>query len=332
MQDDIPGNVEGNTANRWPFTAYDFFGYLIPGSIFAIAITIFESLTSGNADILVFRYAIRVLEAFNHSIVNEWLSVSIILISLLAITFVLGHIISSISSLFLDRILVRRCIGYPIKQLLNTNKPAIDEYWYDKFSRSIWETLYVVLNLIIIVAYIGGVFQARFLKYWQLITVLLISLFCVLAFVKILTNYLRGKGYKKWVPPRFLRFVRIIAIDCPSACFRGPINLFLSIIGADQAFSPSFIDEYNRKYKSFCYSSTYRGDEEVEGAESSISYWFPLIYLETRYGIVRNRLDNWRHIYSFARNTATAFWLAGVYCVSSLLVQDISFPSVMTQH
>lgn len=90
-----------------PFNSYDFFGYLLPGTLFSFGIA------------YVFWDELPLKEwLFQKHEINAFVVV-LVLLGLLAGLYFIGQIIGSISHLLYDRLLVRNIIGYPFQYILN---------------------------------------------------------------------------------------------------------------------------------------------------------------------------------------------------------------------
>lgn len=90
-----------------PFNSYDFFGYLLPGTLFAF----------GTAYVFWEDLPLKSWLTEKHEI-NAFVVV-LVLLGLLAGLYFIGQIIGSISHLLYDRLVVRNIIGYPFQYILD---------------------------------------------------------------------------------------------------------------------------------------------------------------------------------------------------------------------
>lgn len=96
----------------WPFSSYDFFGYLMPGLIFLTSLL-------GWCCYADFEWASN----FSISAIRELKLGDSLLIIFLGFTssYFAGHLIGAISHILYDRMIIRNIIGYPMQRLLNVN-------------------------------------------------------------------------------------------------------------------------------------------------------------------------------------------------------------------
>ncbi|MBO4829705.1 MAG: hypothetical protein J5534_09810 [Fibrobacter sp.] len=101
-----------------PFNTYDFFGYLLPGTLFSLGLAgIFHS------------DALKVYKKFEG--MSSFLAVISTLI-VCACLYFLGQIIGCIGHIIYDRIIVRNILGYPFYKILGMNSGL--KYSYKNFS------------------------------------------------------------------------------------------------------------------------------------------------------------------------------------------------------
>lgn len=121
---------------------YDFFGYLLPGFTFGILflnsgdlVLMFDKLVvsyGGQSEKLLYKPVMpQILEMINHSL---FLGILITIVG----AYIAGHILSSLSSLFLERLVVERIFKFPADNLFRrSNKPMSiwKRYWFPKYRR-----------------------------------------------------------------------------------------------------------------------------------------------------------------------------------------------------
>jgi len=108
---------------RTLFTQYDIFAYFIPGITFILGIfyyefRLFNEIKSDSIHIPIYHGITEIFK--NVSTLNWILSFFFIIVSI-SLIYATGHIVSSASSLFIDRALVYKGYGYPYEYLLNYN-------------------------------------------------------------------------------------------------------------------------------------------------------------------------------------------------------------------
>lgn len=98
-----------------PFNAYDFFGYILPGSLFSFGLLyLFKDKMSFDEQQIE---CLTKMSAF---------SAILLLLGLLAILYFVGQVIGCVSHLLYDRLFVRNVIGYPFQYILDL-KPRPDD-------------------------------------------------------------------------------------------------------------------------------------------------------------------------------------------------------------
>lgn len=137
-----------NDMKSWPFSSYDFFGYLMPGFIFLLSLF-------GWFKYAEFDFLKNVVMPFKGGI-NIGNSL-LILFFVFSLSYFIGHLIGAVSHILYDRMLIRSCIGYPIHYILNTGKtPSL-------FTR----TLYLIGILIFcFILILPGLFELCYL-FWN---------------------------------------------------------------------------------------------------------------------------------------------------------------------
>lgn len=107
------------------FTLYDIFGYLIPGATFVILIWI-----GLHPEILKYLIGLSYSVPTIIIILSKYWTIWIIIG--LVITYILGHIIASISSMLFEKIIIGECLKYPTYNMLPQN--IIDEHLGSKLN------------------------------------------------------------------------------------------------------------------------------------------------------------------------------------------------------
>lgn len=101
-----------------PFNSYDFFGYILPGTLFSFG--------------MLYLFKDEVIEIVsNHDFMQQIMGMStflaiMVLLGMLALLYFIGQVIGCVSHLLYDRLLVRNVIGYPFQYILDL-KPRPDD-------------------------------------------------------------------------------------------------------------------------------------------------------------------------------------------------------------
>ncbi|MBI9040271.1 hypothetical protein [Lutibacter sp.] len=113
-----------------PFSVYDFLGYFIPGALFLYSFYIIRYFK--NCDIINFEKLFNTIDEPN-------LEIGILF---LITSYVLGHLLSFISSISVEQYSIWR-YGYPSKYLLNF---SIEKYWNFKgsFLKGFWRIIMIL--------------------------------------------------------------------------------------------------------------------------------------------------------------------------------------------
>src|SRR5687767_12273949 len=100
-----------------PFSAYDFFGYLIPAFLFLLCVYLFE--LSAKRFIPDYHQPFRsICELTLPAKDAQFFFQAGYVVGFVLAAYVCGHIIGTISSVLLDRTLVSKAHGYPSERLI----------------------------------------------------------------------------------------------------------------------------------------------------------------------------------------------------------------------
>ncbi len=157
---------------RVPFGTYDFFGYLIPGmtlifNIYLICIGYHWSL-SGDKNISLIspvNYFLEDMSKILNSNASTFFQITVV-IFLLIFAYVIGHIIGSISSLFLDRILVFKAYGYPYESIIQNKTLKLLKYDVQrKIDSNQWRAIFFWANFLLVIWIVSSVIYNSLPKY-----------------------------------------------------------------------------------------------------------------------------------------------------------------------
>ncbi|MCE9597051.1 MAG: hypothetical protein K8S54_03705 [Spirochaetia bacterium] len=122
---DVASKV-GNLA--LPFTLYDFFGYLLPGVVFWMAMLLSLDATHFVLGMLAYQQPmwgssqqLRIFHAVQELVKGSPWFISV---SSALLCYITGHLVSAISSFFGERLFVERTLGYPGRNLFLKNAPT----------------------------------------------------------------------------------------------------------------------------------------------------------------------------------------------------------------
>jgi hypothetical protein len=302
-------------AGRLQLTAYDLLGYLTPGGTMILSIFVFEYLV--NTRVLHEHGARIALKApllesttqlFGLTIASgSSVGVFVILAVLLALAYVVGHVIASVSALLLDRTLVFKGYGYPCSNLLRV--PRADDPDRD-LSRAYYRGIFFWTNVLLIATY-----TALFMTRYGSALLLWLSLGCawlivVVTALKLLISSRHGKHRNVQTMRRFtnsiLRYVFAGVFDMLSHPLR-------EIMSTQRSFDAEFLSLYRRLFR-----GAFGINVDTAGTNT---FWLSYCYVAEKSEHLRTLLSFWRTMYTFARNLATAFYLAFLYCFCWLVAQ-----------
>jgi ABC-type transport system involved in cytochrome bd biosynthesis fused ATPase/permease subunit len=122
-----------------PFTLYDFFGYLIPGLTF-LSIILFSSDIPNAIELIVQKLTTANSISPHYFVLNDILNIfkqsPFFVTSLILLTsYICGHIIAVLASLFFERLIVERLLNYPTNNLFYSQKLK-HKYIFPKYRRA----------------------------------------------------------------------------------------------------------------------------------------------------------------------------------------------------
>lgn len=310
-----------------PISAYDIFGYFIPGAIALLAAYFFEFLTNLQLTKPIDLY-LPLLTAFNVSgeavfDVNQWVLSVMFFIAILIIIYIIGHIVSSLSSFCIDRVLIFKGYQYPYQILLGLKNDTKD------LSRSFYRGLFFWVNVWLLLVYL---FVILYNQEWLEQTINWLSLYIVgviLLKVMISNPPIIPSRWMQWIESKSPISLLAKKVDgLPrffiGKLFAGPydfITTYLSnFIGSRKPFEQEFIESYKKLF-------LLKFGLEVEKAVTN-NYWFCAGYIAEKSPALNAIVVNFLHMYSYARNVSTAFYLAFLYCFVSLFLQGQLFQSL----
>lgn len=292
-------------SKSWPFSSYDFFGYLMPGLIFFMTLCAW----------LIYADYISLPEDF----IKEFKSVAIgnsiiILFIVFSISYFLGHLIGAVSHLLYDRILIRNIIGYPFQRLLKTSHEPDDE------TRSSYiKILMVLLALLIIPGFVElcVYLYDTILFSWEkvlmidnLIPLFFESLFGVLAFIYLFCLFI-GRIRKmnndevgKKDDKKTGHSENIIAAIVKRFVLK-PIR---KLTATNTFLENEIVAEFESLMKKQHHLNVNTNSSDV--------FWLASIDLQ-KDKCVDRRLMNWLNLYGCLRNYSCAFFMLAVIIASS---------------
>ena len=136
----------GEGKRNLPLDLYDFFGYLAPALSFFIVLFLFEYLLmkiNVSDGLYIFKFVNLIFK-----INSNYIFLLSLVIIFVVILYVFGHLIATISCLFIDRIFINKAYGYPYKSLLfNYNNDGSNYKEKEGVQVNYYRSLFLFINL-----------------------------------------------------------------------------------------------------------------------------------------------------------------------------------------
>lgn len=292
-----------------PFSVADVFDYLIPGAMLLATMTLFDYRLA-DASLLREQAAYTPLRDLFSTVSTPILAhkdavLSLFFVSALAVTsYVAGHITSSFSSLFIDRVLIYKGHGYPYRQLLRF--PISSRRPPKSFKSAYYRGIFFWANLTFITL-LAWILMAGMMLLVLAVSFALASLAFTVVKIYISNNPWRNRA--GWPEERerlkgfFVGFARL---------YDGLAQLYTSYTGSRDSLERPIRVAYAKYFlKHFGCKPTMM---------SSSNYWLTSCYVIEHSPEFAKLMMNWLRLYEFARNLSTAAYLAFMYVLVSLFM------------
>jgi hypothetical protein len=273
-----------------PFDLYDVFGYIVPGLILLISI-VSLMFQYGNDLPIRINYFMEnhTISSFDLKSMKEstpwWLEITL-LVTLLSIVYIIGHIIASISSLLIDKYLIRKISGYPSEILFKIENT-------DKFKKGYYKLFFFIINIYLI--------RLFYFTRPRLVEIVLISLF--IALLIIAKFIVSTKNIKNRFRPQLDKIGDKISIP-----FNFIIKFIVHSFSLNEPFSEEFINIYNSKFKEWF-------NMDISHSKTNL-YWLSYCYVVDRNEHMRDVIRHFLRLYGFTRNLSTTFFLIFLFILS----------------
>jgi hypothetical protein len=320
---------------RGPFTPYDIMGYLVPGGVLLVVLGGFEGTVRQLAGekvrihTPVYSALSRVVTEAAHN--GSWSNQALTILVAITTAYVIGHIVASVSALAVDRWYVEKAHGYPFRFLLR-----LDSTEGSDVSRAFHRGFFFWLNVYL------------FLRFFSLPNGLPLSDFIPRPFRELVpgalsvTNLAWAARVCGWLLIGMLGAKIILSATAGSEdrttkrllettagkvirrflafLIRGlarPARVITHFLG-NYLHSRNRLDEASiRLFKSGLLrmlNVESSSPDAQELLQSSSTYWYASLHIRATSTQLFEPVDNWLRLYGFARNLATAFYLAFLYC------------------
>ena len=269
--------------------SYDFFGYLMPGLIvFLAAFVAFQQIVSNCTQ----GRAITIIQESAAGLSTTVFSAASALIILGC--YLIGHLSSSISSFFFDKMLVRNVLGYPFQMLLFDDNSNWDY-------RSSAYRAYISSTLLSIFFYVFG------FKIPIMVVTIDYSHLLYLLFALLILQGINGQIFRH-LPvalssntTHWMHLVyKIVAVPFWLSEF-----FAVQFLGLTKTFPPAVKDRIQDKFNSIF-------KMPLSATLASESYWAVYWYVTSSNQYLRIKIDKWLVLYGFMRNTSCAALLASI--------------------
>ncbi|MBI1318857.1 MAG: hypothetical protein GC168_07890 [Candidatus Hydrogenedens sp.] len=310
------GRISKVSTIGMPVSVYDVFGYLSPALTSVVLAIGFERWGQYVAGKEFRAILLPVLENNIPPHTESWLYQGFIVVAAVCLLYTYGHIISSASSLVIDRLLVFRGLGYPYEKLLALNTAWIKKSEYLRWGIQGVFVSSVALTISMYSTYFfyldkGISIYARYVASYPYLDVL--RLFSLAGAVKLIAG-LSALGLFGALLVIFLEMLRRILdakLKTPGENYRVlvsflsisrvPALLFSKIVYRQNGFSKAFRKRYEDAFKE-CFKLDSR-------LEETNNYWMTCAYVELHSPRLYIKLTNWFHMYSYSRNVAMSLFL-----------------------
>lgn len=236
---------------------------------------------------------------------NSWLQAFLLTGAVVLGGYVVGHVVASVSTLLVERLLVSKGYGWPVNQLLNRDRPEEDE------SRKFYRGLFAWANAYLLLRYMK---QPMEVPYASALLLFMESILLVLLVGKVLTWAVHWKLVDA--------IIHYICIPYDWAA-----RMLARVLGTRDALPEAVIRVFEQKFDAIAPIKL-----TDLGNESTATYWFPYLFLQHRAPYLLPTLAHWRTLYVFCRNLSTALYLAAAYLAFGISAQVGSVHSESVSH
>jgi len=300
-----------------PFTTYDFLGYLAPGFALLTSIAAYEinyvRLAQKYSAVPEMRRPLSTIFSLIKPEKEDWMMAAALILCAVGVAYILGHVISSVSSFFLDRILLNRGYGYPYENLLDLPKT---DFRREYITKPYYRAAYLYFNIGLLGCYISTIYLERIDAVVVLFAVL-IPLFFLFFYMIIILKYKyclsrrRNKKDKK-LSEKFLTAAPLWGLcnDC---------HLFSSLSrpfdwGAEKM--SHFLHTREPLNQTSIATIKERLQERnliEEGTYDTNYFWMPYFTVLEHNERLSPYITNWLRLYSFNRNLSASFYIVYIY-------------------
>lgn len=301
---------------RLPLTPADIFGVVTPGGTLLLVALAFDFLLAGanGAENHVRQPLLSfVRNVYQATVGHDAISQIIGGVVALACFYVVGNVIASISAICLDRILVYKGYGYPYAYLLKVDP----EHRRSLLSTAFYRGMLFWVNSTLVVIYLA-LFVHTKARVGEAIAVTTDVIAWFLVFLCSLFVFTKIVAGSPWVRPKVRgRWVETYLVRAYCGLYEVIARMIAKLINTRVPFNDSFLTRYRVRFV-----EQFNTQPELAGTNN---FWFCYCYVIERSIALRNVLSHAQTTCVFARNLATALYLAFLYCFGSLVLQKTRY-------
>lgn len=284
-----------------PFSAYDFFGCLLPGLILIISLWVLLVI-EGLWEPTKWPVPLQEMRAIINDLSRQGsVSKAVLLVFGIAGVYVLGHVVATLSHLVLDRFFMQRVIGYPTQAYLRLKN--------DGYFQSCGYVVAYTFIMLSIISSIASAFSTIHAIWFRCISaglmfvsgIAIITVICLALMKKIvISNRGRNSDFTGGALARQWRSTRLVRLwlNVYRFTFGSLVSFLRSLLSLDKAFCPDLQSGIIRQIeKDFGISKP---------SFHSDAFW--LVYYRTAQlsPSVDAQIRNWVNILGYSRNFAFA--------------------------
>ena len=280
---------------KLPFDTYDFFGYLLPGTLLSLGLSFIFWDKIGD-DVLKF------IPGFGEKVeVDATVAILFVFVAIMTLYF-LGHVVGCIAHIIYDRVIVRNILGYPFYRILKLEKMLSKEL--SEATRIRW--------FLLIIAGVSSILMPLLL-YWDVDRRWIIFIWggLFLFYVVLFLLFLLNKDFLKTRPAIIIiEFCRIMHL-----IFR---MISVTNIGVNETLCNKFFERLEK--------TTTLTKEKIVDYNSDV-YWLAYMDLiqQEDGSHHEGKISNWLCLYGCLRNYSCAFLIISIFASVRLWL----FPDVI---
>lgn len=303
---------------RLPFTGFDLFWYIIPGSVLMLSVFVFEFWIRSHYNIPSFHSPVytALTSTANEIFTKNWVFSAIYLLILVSIAYVSGHILASIGAFVIERILVAKGYKYPYEHLLDIKDKSRQ---VKKHSGPFYRGLFFWFNIYFLLRYLNIYYQydtiqiiLKIISYYILFLILLKPSFDFLKYKLPKSWEWLEKNKKRKAIVAIHNFL-IFIFESSSVFYNLLSSTFSIFLNTRRSFDQPFID----KYKEF-FNSEFGFDPDCS---SNNNYWLTKLFVINSSSALTKEVIIWNSMYRFSRNLSTALFISFFYLFISIITQ-----------